>query len=1378
MFTIGNIFLHKTPAYAANTWDVQLDTNKDILVDEYNGNTILLLKGKITGTMTSDVVVSATIDGVKKTSTVYFNKTDRTWSLKWDTNADDIAGDDYTNILITGKDTNYNNTATFTKNIKVQKVNPYDMLKQSILTKQHDGSKWAEKPSYVQVDIPDGYEKFGVDASYYYVYNTENGDMKYKADDDTSWKALSNWEDVLLPSGYQPLDTDGNYFYIINPKDGNVLGKKVDYTYWGDMTSFYKQVSIPSGYQPFGVYDNNIYAIENSTGNVKIKGFLDSTWQELNGYVNDMIPKYYEPFGVRGNVFILSNFNINKYNNGVENNGRFLEFALKDSTNKEVDTIQKTETTKVVFLSGNYELGGYINKNVSIKYEVYAKNVQAPIQTGTIMTDTTITKANQKNSFNKAITMKLNGTSCGADEVCLDSTGSSYYVKIYAEYGDVDNKQIVTQFNKSFKVDFPAEPYKDVLEDTQVAVDKGLFYSTILNVNSGKYLNGNEYFNRVDLKSTAVIFNIDGQLKLKNIKNKEVKIVYDIIDYDSYLNKDKNEGLIKRYTQTQYTEDNYVKFNRNMGIKVQNGDLESTTNYNLLPDENRDYALRIAVYVDDKVTYMVDTPIHVNNSGTGTPTGDVNSTYHEGTPTIKSGEKIAYTLIKNGDTTPFTTITLDELRKNRIKLNLLGAFKDSGIQEQKNIKFRYKIISIDSPYFNSKEQLIQEYEQTQYTLNNEVEFNKNIYLKSEANPEAENEQSPTIHLKDYPAKYTFMVEAVYGENEAVSVQKVVEFNVTGSREGYFTDDGDTPAFVNKTNLEFKTSKYVGDTLTEIANTETNQQTVQEILVDDIRKTPLKMQIDGTFRNKIDNAYDDISIQYDIMAFENYSDKTAVNKVIKTYTENTATEGQNLEFNRAFWISTKDRANKASDSVEGTVYLENYTQYYTVRVSVIDKTKNSTVVMRDIKVLLKATEDPYQQTDGPTFKLPDGLSGYFVNQKGNLSPQLEITARDLNNAKDGIDVDIQGFFKSNWASTDVDVNYELEALNSYKNYLTDVDGYEETLSLDYNNEVYMSDPVKYTQTTLVRPMEQWMGGQVTQKGMFKKYRHTADTTGHHESFIRKFNLRTKLDQEVEGVKGNESVLFLDNSARSYKLHIYATNKTTNEIVEKVIDLKITTVNPNDNSATNSKPEFPSGVSVVTPTSGTGWFTDDVMNIKWKPASDTDNELMYYKIYYYYNTTNDQGTVNEEIRQFINTYEDYPTAGINLSYDYTVDNPAKIEPVYIRVIACDVNHECSAPTRSAPFKFNDFGLNGGTGETQQKPNYNLQITPQPDGQWKNEDQEVSVVLTGDISGAKVSSKKYAITNSSTFPSILPNTVASDGTIQLTNDGIQYVHVTYTM
>ena len=1067
-------------------------------------------------------------------------------------------------------------------------------------------------------------------------------------------------------------------------------------------------------------------------------------------------------------------------NEGTVQSGRYLTYDLKDASNNTVTKLATTETSKTVFLKGDYEVGGLPFQQVTVRYQVLGKNVNEPINEGIIANTFTVNDSNENASFNKSLTLKTSGSCIAADEVCLPNTTSSYSVRVFIDYGTGADYQVYTQLYKTFSVERTTiEGYKNVATDTQLAIEQGHFKMTVKDINKNAILQGNEYFSRSAMKLTEQTFLIDGHVRVTGDVGKRVNIRYDFIDYDSYLNKAKNEGLIETYTQTAYTDGSFVKFNRTFGVKVSSGEAAASVNYNIIPDMDRDYVIRVVVEVDGKDRYLEDIPVHVATTA-GTPTGNVGTGLHETVPSLGAGEEINYTLKRNG--TNLTTVPLTDIRANRVKLDLLGVFQDINIPSGDEVIIRYKITSIDSPYFKAKEELIGRYMQTTYTQNNKMSFNRTLYIKSDANPEAESEPNPTIHLKDYPATYTFLVEAVFGENQAVTVQKTMEFKVTGSQQAYFDVTGDTPPFPTKTNLEFKLSKYAGSNLTEIANTETNQSTVSPILASDIKATPLRLNIDGSFVNKVDGANDNIIIQYDVTALENYSDLSSVNKVVKTFTESVHTEGRIVEFNRDFWISTESRTNRASDNAEGTIYVEDYTQYYTVRVTAKNTSKGTTVVLRDIKILVKASQETHQQTEGPGFVLPDGLSSYFFDKDGNRVETLEITARDLNNAENGIDIDVQGFFKSNWtANQNVNITYELKALNSYKDYIKFPTGIEETLELDFNDAVNGTNPQEFVSRTVVDPMEKWLDGKATQTGFFKEYTATTDTLNRHEPFMRKFNLRTKLDKDLDIVKNDESVLILDNVARSYELFVYATNKSTNEVETKVINLKITTVKP-DGTITNAKPIFERPVGVSRPETGTGWFIEETMPMRWDPAVDADNELMYYKTYYYYTTTDANGLVNNEIRNWIQRVEDMPVSGSTLAYDWVVDNPAKIEPVNVRAIACDINHVCSDPTRSNPFKLNEFGIQPGTGGGGSggggRVSASIAIYPKPDGKWTPTDIEVSVMYDGEAKLVEGATKTYKITNSSAFPTSLITPLPADGNIVMSANGNNYVHVQYEL
>lgn len=1087
-------------------------------------------------------------------------------------------------------------------------------------------------------------------------------------------------------------------------------------------------------------------------------------------------------FGSSGSTQAATNTN----NEGIVGSGRYLEFNIANSSGTTISGLSSTETTKDIYLKGKYEAASIVGKSIQFKYTVRSKGVYENIQSGNIFSPFTVNTSNDTGTFNKKLTVKRGQTSCSVDEICIPEADSDYTIAVWMEYTINDDgntkTQIFSQVYQTLTINSSnVLSYVETTDNRTIEISDrtGGYEFGLYEAGTNNLIQDNHKYSISELKSNPLYFDIYGYYELKDSIGKEVQVYYDILDYHSYLNDAKNEGLIKRYTQTETTETGWTTFNRKFGMKIGTGETESSVDYNILLEEERSYVIRIAVEIDGEIFRLRDYPIHVFHDKTKAIDGEVNPEFHEPVPSTSSEERLDFQLTRG--TNSFQSVSLSELNSQNIAIDVLGNYKgDTTLNDRVTIK--YQLASIDSPYVEQHEGLLKSYTQSNSVFEQQLEFNRKLYITSETNPTPRTE-GPVIKLKSYPAKYTFKVQVTFGKgtDEKIYQEKVIEFDVTGTQENYFNVDGDVPTFQTLTNLEVQLREQTSTGLVEIfdSNTDENGDLISKIDAVDIKTTPMHLNIQGLFTHKIDNNFDDVLIKFEVTSFESYSENNQVNDVIKRYIETNETEGRGVEFNRDIWISTKSREDKTQDNLDSTIYLDDDTRYYTIRISAFNKSTGNSIILRDAQILVNGVGTSYDPLEGPNLTLPDGLSSYFLDANGNLTQNLEITARKLNESQSvgGINIDLRGFIKSSWGLQDkVKINYELIALNSYKDYIKNSSGIEETLDLDYDNEVYQSDPTEYTQTTLVSPMEEFLKTKTTsQTGYLKTYSVTEYTKNNHEGFMRKFNLRTRLEQDLTEVQNDSSVLFLDNVARSYRLTVTADNlndSTSNGVVTKTIDLKIVTVP----ESANNQPEVAGTISVQSPQKGTGWFIDETMNISWTPASDLDNELLYYKIYYYYTTTDETGMVNDEIRQWIGRYDDMPVNGGTLNYPYVVDTPAKIEPAYIRILACDVNHVCSESTRSNPFKFNEFGVQGGG--TSTAISANVSIYPKPDGLWKNHDIEVSVMFEGDADLLVGAVKRYEVTNSAQFPGLLTKSIPGDSTILLQNNGKNYVHVQYEL
>lgn len=73
--------------------------------------------------------------------------------------------------------------------------------------------------------------------------------------------------------------------------------------------------------------------------------------------------------------------------------------------------------------------------------------------------------------------------------------------------------------------------------------------------------------------------------------------------------------------------------------------------------------------------------------------------------------------------------------------------------------------------------------------------------------------------------------------------------------------------------------------------------------------------------------------------------------------------------------------------------------------------------------------------------------------------------------------------------------------------------------------------------------------------------------------------------------------------------------------------------------------------------------------------------------------------------------------------------------------------------------------------------LVISPRPDGKWVNHDLDINISFFGDQLAAVDKAKKtYVITNSAKTPNTYPYLVPSSNVINISNEGLNYIHVRY--
>lgn len=79
---------------------------------------------------------------------------------------------------------------------------------------------------------------------------------------------------------------------------------------------------------------------------------------------------------------------------------------------------------------------------------------------------------------------------------------------------------------------------------------------------------------------------------------------------------------------------------------------------------------------------------------------------------------------------------------------------------------------------------------------------------------------------------------------------------------------------------------------------------------------------------------------------------------------------------------------------------------------------------------------------------------------------------------------------------------------------------------------------------------------------------------------------------------------------------------------------------------------------------------------------------------------------------------------------------------------------------------------------KPNVNITVHPKPSGNWQNYFQDIFVTDNGDFEFLATALKQYEVTNNAVAPTTFTKTLPLDQKIALTQVGINYVHVKYTL
>lgn len=79
---------------------------------------------------------------------------------------------------------------------------------------------------------------------------------------------------------------------------------------------------------------------------------------------------------------------------------------------------------------------------------------------------------------------------------------------------------------------------------------------------------------------------------------------------------------------------------------------------------------------------------------------------------------------------------------------------------------------------------------------------------------------------------------------------------------------------------------------------------------------------------------------------------------------------------------------------------------------------------------------------------------------------------------------------------------------------------------------------------------------------------------------------------------------------------------------------------------------------------------------------------------------------------------------------------------------------------------------------KPSVNITIHPQPTGQWINDSIDTYITDSGDFDLLAGASKKYEVTNSSTYPTSFTKNLPIDRRVTIDQVGVNYLHVQYTL
>lgn len=1046
--------------------------------------------------------------------------------------------------------------------------------------------------------------------------------------------------------------------------------------------------------------------------------------------------------------------------NGDASSGRYINLGLYNEDGTLImnnNLLSKADNSKNLKIKGNYDVSDILGENVEIKYSI--DSVKDVVGSGTIKSFK-VDNTNKEGTFEDTLVIKR-GDSCTGDEICFPDGSSTYQLTLYVVYELEGEEQVFVYLKQDIKIESSVEePFKMNSDDYVIGKYAGDFEAYVNDVSANNSISNKTYLFS-DLLNPKE-FEIKGHLKIDLEDNTKIVVGYDVIDFDSYLNKKYDEGLVYSYSQTEYTKDNYVTFNKKFFLKIKNeGEVESSDSpINLLPKDNRSYVIRVTVKSEDGTTKIEDFPFNVfENNLTEEEMEERANIDRELNKDLQeiNDEGLDYTIKYNGN--DLENLELSDLRNGLSEIELDGKIL-SNLPLNKDVLVMYDITSVDNiDYIEENERIIKRFSQNEYTRVNPVEFNRTLKftVSDDKSIAKATEEYPIVKLHDYPANYILAVNVYFRDNEGEPYKHykrlIKEFNVNGSKQDFEFIDDESLKFNNPTKLDVNIKKYDGS----------NLKSFDKLEYEDIKDNPVKINLEGILNNGA-NLGNNISVTYDLTSYESYVKKSGSTNLLKTYNQTADSRLRNVEFNKNIYISTSDREDKSGDELKNTIYLDTDTRYYTITVYVKDETSKKVIIQRDFTFLMDSGGEAKQETEKPGLDIPDGLSAYFIDEDGNYIEEYEITARALNEASNGVKLDLTGYVTENWTNSEVKLDYDLVALDEYTNYTKSDEGEITTLLKDPNNLTEPNLPI-------ASGMIDWLGKD-KQLGFIERYLHDDYIKDKSENFSKTLTLHTKLDKDKENLKDDDSRIFLDNTARNYLLKVNATNITNGEVSEKTIKLNVVT----EKDANNVAPSFDSPMSVLSPKRGSGYFVDELIPLSWIPANDKENELLYYKIYYYYSTLED---ASGQIQKFMKIYEDMPKDGDILSTYYKLDMTTKIEPVYIKIIACDVNHECSDETRSNPFKLNEFGIdeggggnNGGGGDTIAVP-VEITINPAPTNEWYNKELDISVFMNGSSDVLRTAKKRYDITQSPVIPPVLSKTLPSNGLLKINTSGTYYVH-----